>query len=80
MFIVVDLPEPFSPTSPSDSAAAQLKSDVVQHLHAEEALVEPADFQEEAGHRLASRHQIVADRIRDGRDEDDAALDRIDRG
>jgi hypothetical protein len=62
-----------------DSPTVQLKSDVAEHRHAEEALVEPGDFQKEVGHRLASRHQIVADRVRDGRHEDDAPLDRIDR-
>ena len=36
-----------------NGAAAQLESDVAQHLDAEEALVEPADLEEQVGHRLS---------------------------
>ena len=79
MFIVVDLPEPFSPTRPRTAPASSSKSDVAQHLDAEEALVEPADLEEQVGHRLAARHQRMADRVGHGRQQNDAAFDRVDR-
>ena len=38
MFIVVDLPEPFSPTRPMTSPGCEREADLVQHADAEEAL------------------------------------------
>ena len=46
MFIVVDLPEPFSPTRPSTWPAREREADVVQDLDAEEALAETLGLKE----------------------------------
>ena len=43
--MVVDLPDPFSPTSPRTSPGLQREADLVQHLDAEEALAQALDAQ-----------------------------------
>ena len=62
-----------------NGAVARLEADVAEDLDAEEALVEPAGPQEDVGHRLAPCPEIVPDSVCHGREQDDAALDRVDR-
>ena len=61
-------------------AGLQLEADIPQYRNAEEALVEVLDAKQRFGSSSAPDDHAVAQRVGDGGEEDDAALDGIDRG
>src|ERR1700744_5015048 len=79
MFMVVDLPEPFSPTSPSTSPRRSSKLTSRRTCTLKKLLLRPWTFKITSGTSLAPGYQLVTDRIGHRGEQYDAALYGVDR-
>src|SRR5690349_894045 len=79
MFIVVDLPEPFSPTRPSTRPARTSKLTSFS-TGTPKKLLSRCSTRSSTSLISASRDHLVAERVGHRREQDDAALDRVDGG
>src|SRR4029078_4478057 len=79
MFIVVDLPEPFSPTRPSTWPSSRPKLTSLS-TGTPKKLLSRCSIESSAAPISAPRDQLMADRIGHRGEEDGDALDGVDRG